>query len=50
MEGVAEAVAAPGVLAEVFFEGAEDADAVVGEEGKRACGGAGDDRSVDRDP
>src|SRR5260370_28233077 len=45
--GVAEAVAAPGVLAEVVAEGAEDADTFAGKEGKRSGGGTGDDGSVD---
>ena len=47
MEGVAEAVASPGVLAEVVAEGAEDADAIARKKGKRSGGGTGDDGSVD---
>src|SRR5271170_4985004 len=39
VEGVAEPVAAPGVLAEVFAEGAEDADAVAGMERERPGSG-----------
>jgi len=33
VEGVAKAVASPGFVAEVFFEGAEDTDAVMWEKG-----------------
>jgi hypothetical protein len=39
VEGVAESVAAPGVLTEVFAESAEDADAIAGEERERPGGG-----------
>ena len=43
VEGVAETVAAPGILAEVFAKRAEDTDAIARDEGQRACGGAGND-------
>jgi hypothetical protein len=43
VEGVAEAVAAPGVLAEFVAEGAEDANTLAGEEWKRSGRGTGDD-------
>ena len=36
MEGVAEAIAAPGVFAKFFAEGTENANAVTGEEWKRS--------------
>ena len=47
VEGVAEAVASPCVLAEVFSQGAQDADAVVREEREGAGGGGGDYGAVD---
>ena len=47
VEGVAEAVAAPGVFAEVVAECAEIANAIAGKERERSCGGAGHDGSVD---
>ncbi len=47
VEGVAEAVAALGLVAVVGFEGALDAEAGFGEEGKRAGGGVGNDGAVD---
>ena len=47
VEGVAEAVAAVGLVAVVGFEGALDAEAGFGEEGERAGGGVGDDGAVD---
>ena len=47
VEGVAEAVSAPGVGAEVVAKGAEDTDAVSREKWEGACGGTGDDGAVD---
>ena len=48
VEGVAEAIAAPGVATEALVAGAEGADALLGEEGEGAGGGAGDDGAIDR--
>src|SRR6266478_5816113 len=39
VEGVAEAVTAPGIFAEVVSHGTEDADAFAGKKGKRSGGG-----------
>src|ERR1700728_3112045 len=47
MEGVAEAVAAVGLVAVVGFEGALDAETGFGEEGQGAGAGIRDDRPVD---
>jgi hypothetical protein len=47
MEGVAEAVATPGIFAVVVSHGAEDADTIAGKEGKRSGGGAGDNGTID---
>ena len=47
MEGVAETIASPGILAEVVAESAENADTIAGEEWKRSGSSAGDDGAVD---
>jgi len=47
VEDVAEAVAAPGLVAVVGLEGALDAEAGFGEEGQRAGGGVGNYGAVD---
>ena len=47
VEGVAESVAAPGVLSEFFSERAEDADSFAGKKGEGSGCGRWDDRAVD---
>src|SRR5260370_8857750 len=46
VEGVAKAVAAPGIPAKVISHGAEDADTFAGKEGERSSGATGAPRSL----